>query len=60
MTSGSTPISPPTLWNIFSNSRWLWNEGEGVRMPVLDDGWRRVDDGSVHVEEEAIEGHQLW
>lgn len=60
MTSGSTPISPPTL-------RWLKYLWEGndrgsrgaLRVPVLLHGGRRINDGAVHVKQESLEGDSL-
>ena len=61
MTVGSTPISLPILCAQIGQSTkpYLFLDGVDLRLPVLDDCLRRVDDGAVHVEQEAIEGEFL-
>ena len=59
MVSGATPISLPTL-RTRSAGPWvcMFDREEGslyaLRMPVLDDCGGGVDEGAIHVEEEAV------
>lgn len=59
MTSGDTPISWPILWVAAisqSVSGFCVGRIRISRVPMLFYCARRVDDGAVHVEEEAMEG----
>ena len=62
MVSPGTPISLPTLAAhvlLVDGSYGTDSDSGGTAdslVPVLDDGGGRVDDGTVHVEEESIEG----
>jgi len=60
MTSGGTPISFPTLaargpqYGILIDAGVEWC---CLRMPMLFNSRRRVDDGPIHIEEESLKGH---
>lgn len=59
ITAASTPISLPILREFVGQEAHLFSYGVDLRFPVLDHRFGGVDDGAVHVEEEAIEGELL-
>jgi hypothetical protein len=63
MTSGATPISLPMLHRVSRrvvHALYVLYCTVGYsRLPVLDYCIRRVDDGTIHIEEETVKGELL-